>query len=147
MLRAPGAGPPAMSRRPAEGGPAVAGPRTRGRRDGARSFVTGDAIAWPQPGRTAASYNPVSREQREFTVTCPSFRIVRYAGQAFITDHLELDPGSPEAIRSHFAKPRNRPLAQFALGIFGCCPPYDGAPAAGTGCAGTRAMASGGRLG
>jgi hypothetical protein len=73
-----------------------------------RTFVTGDAIARPQPGRTAASYYPVSREQREFTVTCPSFRTVRYAGQAFITDHLAVDPGNPEAIRSHFAKPLNR---------------------------------------
>jgi hypothetical protein len=46
----------------------------------ARTFVTGDAIAPTQPGRTlvtAASYNPVSSEQREFTVTCPCFRIAR----------------------------------------------------------------------
>lgn len=76
----------------------MAGPRARRRRDAdnvtaPRTLVAGDSIVRPEPGRTvptAAGYYPVSTEQREFTVTCPSFRIFRQAGQTFITDHPAL---------------------------------------------------------
>jgi hypothetical protein len=108
----------------AEGGPTVAGPGARGGRDDARrTVVTGDAIAQPRPGRAPGDGSQLlsdiqrAAEIYRYVSVLPGNPMSRIGD--FLPDRPAVDPGSPGAIRSHFAKPFNRVLTQFALGIFG----------------------------
>jgi hypothetical protein len=103
-----------------------------GRDDARRTVVTGDAIAQPRPGRAPGDGSQLlSDVQRAAEIyrhvsVLPGNPISRIGD--FLPDRPAVDPGSPEAIRSHFAKPFNRVLTQFALGIFGLLPAAGGAP-------------------
>ena len=107
------------------------------RRDGRRDRA---ASARPRAGRRRPAASDVQRAAEIYrhvsVLPCNPISGIR----DFLLDRPAADPGSPEAIRSHFAKPFNRVLTQFALGIFGLLSgPLAARPAAGRAVLGTRA--------